>query len=166
MQSCRRGMPPLSIKDLRDSSPDESRDRTEDKPAGSSPPQQFYLDNEAAVEAIIAKSSSSPVMAGGVPERSTELPLPRFWSVAICSGKARQRFSAAQKNWPISRISWWELLSVEPPEIGVCLIHSRQPSRCKALSGTKALDSGKSSNSTGAQWHSADDSRQTVTSRG
>ena len=41
MQSCRRGMPPLSIKDLRDSSPDESRDRTEDKPAGSSLP-QFY----------------------------------------------------------------------------------------------------------------------------
>ncbi len=39
MQSCRRGMPPLSIKDLRDSSPDESRDRTGDKPARSSPPQ-------------------------------------------------------------------------------------------------------------------------------
>ncbi len=31
------------------------------------------------------------MMAGGVPERSTELPLPRFWSVAIRSGKARQR---------------------------------------------------------------------------
>ena len=102
-------MPPLSIKDLRDSSPDESSDRTEDKPAGSSPPQQFYQDNEAAVEAIIGKRSSRPVMAGGVPERSTELPLPRFWSVAIRSGNARQR---------TIQCSTEELADIENPLVG------------------------------------------------